>query len=125
MVKLVDSFLFSILVLGCFTDKRNKLWRRRSSHLYMIEVKLPLKTNKGDNFVVVQRLLNVLPKQDCFSPRNIVTSRSQLHNKLLSTTSEKLVYHYLKHDSSVISNIQNFNPNDRVKEVNFLQTVLR
>ena len=131
MVKSVDCFLFSILILGCFTDQRNKLWRRSASHLYMIEVTLPLKTEKvtkyntEDNFLVVQRLLKVLPAQQCYSPQNIISSRGLLHNRPLCTTPEKLVYHYLRQNPSITSNIPSFDPKVSVREKDFLQTVLR
>ena len=34
----LDTLLFNLLVLGCLCDKMGRVWRRRSTDLYIIEI---------------------------------------------------------------------------------------
>ena len=95
MVKAVDYLLFSVLVLGCFSDRRGKLWRRKYSHLYMIELTQP---TSEENSFATKTLLKLLPTQNCPAPfNNGNTDKEQnlAHTKWISDPYQ-LVYHYLR-----------------------------
>ena len=95
MVKAVDCFLFSILVLGYFTDRRGKLWRRKHSHLYMIELTQP--TSEANASFATKNLLKFLPSHNCLSPVDMVAgAECHLRSKKWSNELYQLVYYYLR-----------------------------
>ena len=108
MVKFVDCLLFSILVLGYFTDIHGNLWRRDLSHLYMVEITLP--PNAEEKRCAAKRLLHLLPSLMCCSPSirsglhhagvHSSTSHGQLDWKKFISSSYQIVYQYLKRYNS-------------------------
>ena len=97
MVRAVDCFLFSIIVLGCFTDRRGKLWRRKHSHLYMIELTDEQISDKDSNFAT-KRLLKLLPTQMFEAPIDAqgTVRECTLDYDKWSSYPYQLVYYYLK-----------------------------
>ena len=95
MVRAVDCFLFSVLVLGYFTDRGGRFWRRKYSHSYMIEI--TLQSSEETSFAT-KNLLKLLPTQECSAPvdhGNTVREHHLDHKKWLSDPYQ-LVYHYLR-----------------------------
>ena len=95
MVRAVDCFLFSLLVLGYFTDRRGKLWRRKHSHLYIIEI--TLQTSEESASFATNNLLEFLPSKKCLAPIGINVREHHLEKKKWASDSYQLVYYYLKH----------------------------
>lgn len=117
MVKSVDCLLFSILVLGCFTDLRGNLWRRNLSHLYAVEVTLA--DVAEENCHATRCLLQFLPPIMCIGPQEVTkergvlsvctyTSTGQLDQKKFSSQTYQLVYQYLKRYHSNMREFNNF-----------------
>ena len=93
MVRAVDCFLFSILVLGYFTDRRGNLWRRKYSHMYMIELTLP--TSEDNISFSSKNLFKLLPSRVCQAP--VTVRERHLDYKNWSTDPYQRVYYYLKY----------------------------
>ena len=116
MVKAVDCLLFSILVLGCFTDLCGNLWRRDLSHLYMVEVTLPTTSLESNH--ATHPLLHFLPSLMCLGPKDVKTDRDSLSRYMYPSTtldrkkflsqSYQIVYQYLKRFDSRTTDIDIF-----------------
>ena len=128
MVKAVDCFLFSIFVLGCFTDQRGKLWRRTHNHLYMIEL-----TQSQQEETATQRLLQFLPLTTCQAPVSdaLVPREDCLDEKKWLSDSYQIVYHYLEQynsDAGSLDFLKKFNDVGSIKRnrnTDFLQHIFR
>ena len=70
MIGLVESFLFSILVLGHLRDHKGNTWRRELGQMYAIEVTLPEKLKKNFKMSAACQLLNLFPSTHCTSPKD-------------------------------------------------------
>ena len=117
MVKSVDCLLFSILVLGCFTDLHGNLWRRNLSHLYAVEATLPKTALESSR--ATRRMLRFLPSLVCFGPQDVKTkmdaqgvfmysSADRLDRKKFSSQSYQIVFQYLNRYSSRTMSISRF-----------------
>ena len=69
MIGIVESFLFSILVLGHLRDHKGNTWRRELGQMYAIEVTLPEETKDNFNKNATCQLLNLFPSAYCRSPK--------------------------------------------------------
>lgn len=69
MIGLVESFLFSILVLGHLRDHKGNTWRREIGHMYAIEVTLSEETKDNFNKNATCQLLNLFPSAHCRPPK--------------------------------------------------------
>ena len=119
MLKAVDCFLFSIFVLGCFTDQRGKLWRRTHNHLYMIELTQPQNEENA-----TQNIIQFLPSKICEAPRE-----DSLDQKKWLSDAYQIVYYYLKHyncDSGSLDTLEKFKVTGSIKpNTDFLHHMLR
>ena len=129
MVKAVDRFLFSIFVLGCFSDQRGKLWRRNHAHLYMVEMTEPVKRKA---YCESHGLLQFLPTSFWYAPTtNEGTVREDcLDQKKWQGESYQIVYYYLKNydrmTGRLSDSLEMFNAAQPVKHnTNFLECIFR
>ncbi|KAL9988404.1 hypothetical protein ACROYT_G002842 [Oculina patagonica] len=82
----LDTLLFNLLILGCLCDKMGRVWRRRSTDLYVIEVTtaapLPMGFTKeeeaesqgrhsGRSFMSKRPFYDLLPTIECETPRTV------------------------------------------------------
>ena len=77
MIGVVESFLFSILVLGHLRDHKGNTWRREIGHMYAIEVTLPEETKENFNNNATCQLLYLFPSVHCKPPEQENTSYKQ------------------------------------------------
>ena len=128
MVKAVDCFLFSIFVLGFFSDQRGKLWRRSHNHLYMIEMTEPLKEKSCSE---TQDVLQFLPYIMCQAPlTEALTFREVcLDQKKWLSDSYQIVYHYLKNydpTTGISDLLPKFNASGPIRHnTDFLRCIFR
>ena len=128
MVKAVDCFLFSVLVLGCFSDQRGKLWRRSHSHLYMIEMTEPLKKKSCSE---TQDILHFLPSAICQAPMTDEQAAREdcLDEKKWLSDSYQIVYYYLKNynlKTGVSDTLKKFDVSRPIRHnTDFLQCIFR
>ena len=80
MIEVVESFLFSILVLGHLRDHKGNTWRREIGHMYAIEVTLPEETKNNFNKNSTCQLLNLFPCAHCKPPKQQIISDKQTSN---------------------------------------------
>ena len=126
MIRVVDCFLFSIFVLGCFTDQRGKLWRRTHNHLYMIELTRPQKEKNA-----TQRLIQFLPLITCEAPVSdaMVVREHCLDEKKWLSDSYQIVHYYLKHynsDPGSLDSLKKFKAARSIKRnTDFLHHIFR
>ena len=69
MIGDVESFLFSILVLGHLRDHKGYTWRREIAHMYAIEVTLSEEINENIKMNATCQLLNLFPSAHCRPPK--------------------------------------------------------
>ena len=69
MFGVVESFLFSILVLGHLRDHKGNTWRREIGHMYAIEVTLSKKIDENIKMNTTCQLLNLFPSAHCSPPK--------------------------------------------------------
>ena len=67
---MVDTILFSLVVLRSLKDSSGRVWRAIPSHLYMIEVTYSQLTSAvNSQCESVCSLLNLLPSHQCDGPK--------------------------------------------------------
>ncbi|KAH3784676.1 hypothetical protein DPMN_162640, partial [Dreissena polymorpha] len=64
----IDYLLFNLLILGCLTDSKGLVWRRRIDDLYMIETIPSMSYGQNKEPDYVHTMLAVLPDVFCKSP---------------------------------------------------------
>ena len=69
MIGVVESFLFSILVLGHLRDNKGNTWRREIVHMYAIEVTLSEEIDENIKMNATCQLLNLFPSAHCRPPK--------------------------------------------------------
>uniref|UniRef100_A0A3B1J697 RING-type E3 ubiquitin transferase n=1 Tax=Astyanax mexicanus TaxID=7994 RepID=A0A3B1J697_ASTMX len=72
----LEEFLFRLLVLGCLSNGKGRLWRRNSAHLITIETLLPH-----------QGLLHLLPTIHCRPPKEVKVLELKNRNDIQRSTS--------------------------------------
>ncbi|XP_048587615.1 E3 ubiquitin-protein ligase rnf213-alpha isoform X3 [Nematostella vectensis] len=69
VVEGLDTVLFNLLVLGVMSDRQGRVWRRRKTDLYVIEVTTASSSNKLPGSQPTAVMFSLLPAITCITPR--------------------------------------------------------
>ncbi|XP_048586969.1 E3 ubiquitin-protein ligase rnf213-alpha-like isoform X2 [Nematostella vectensis] len=69
VVEGLDTVLFNLLVLGIMSDRQGRVWRRRKTDLYVIEVTTASSSNKLPGSQPTAVMFSLLPAITCITPR--------------------------------------------------------
>jgi hypothetical protein len=96
MIEAVETFLFSILILGFLKNNIGSAWRREIGHFFVIEITLPVLSKTSATY----QLLGILPSVFCMQPNDFLLKGKQVHvahidHSNLSSEEYQRVYQYL------------------------------
>ncbi|XP_070197743.1 E3 ubiquitin-protein ligase rnf213-alpha-like isoform X2 [Littorina saxatilis] len=74
----VDLLLYNLLVLGCITDGRGRMWRRSTSDLYLIEAMPLLEHTEAKEKRLLHQMFSILPSIRCCSPSESLSALEDL-----------------------------------------------
>jgi len=77
---MMDTVLFSLVVLRSIKDSNGNVWRKLPTQLYMLEVTVgqeKLSKSSTDHDESIYHLLNLLPLTECSSPKLSLEKKSK------------------------------------------------